>query len=113
VGDEVAGGAFGGWLMPIVSPMVSAATGALLIPYTPAGQDRLALLACCYGMFGLSLLASVVVIILIWYRLALYKAGPARMVPTLWIVLGPLGQRGPWTTGRAGWPDRWSYCLPG
>ena len=84
--------AFGGWLMPIVPPMVSAATGALLIPYTPAGQDRLALLACCYAMFGLSLLASVVVITLIWYRLALYKTGPARMVPTLWIVLGPLGQ---------------------
>ncbi len=84
--------AFGGWLMPIVPPMVSAATGALLIPYTPVGQDRLALLACCYAMFGLSLLASVVVITLIWYRLALYKTGPARMVPTLWIVLGPLGQ---------------------
>ncbi|MDA8323509.1 MAG: C4-dicarboxylate ABC transporter, partial [Actinomycetota bacterium] len=30
--------AFGGWLMPIVPPMVSAATGALLVPYIPAGQ---------------------------------------------------------------------------
>jgi C4-dicarboxylate transporter/malic acid transport protein len=84
--------AFGGWLMPIVPPMVSAATGALLIPYTPTGQDRLTLLACCYAMFGMSLLGSVVVITLIWYRLAVYKSGSARMVPTLWIVLGPLGQ---------------------
>ena len=32
--------AFGGWLMPVVPPMVSAATGALLIPFTPAGQGR-------------------------------------------------------------------------
>jgi C4-dicarboxylate transporter/malic acid transport protein len=87
-----ADGAFGGWLMPIVPPMVSAATGALLVPYTPAGQARLTLLLCCYAMFGISLLASIVVITLIWQRLALHKVGSPRMVPTLWIVLGPLGQ---------------------
>jgi tellurite resistance protein TehA-like permease len=78
--------------MPVVPPMVSAATGALLVPYAPAGQVRLALLLCCYAMFGLSLIASFVIITLIWYRLAVHKTGPARMVPTLWIVLGPLGQ---------------------
>jgi tellurite resistance protein TehA-like permease len=33
-----------------------------------------------------------VIITLIWQRLAVHKTGPARMVPTLWIVLGPLGQ---------------------
>jgi C4-dicarboxylate transporter/malic acid transport protein len=84
--------AFGGWLMSIVPPMVSASTGALLVPYAPAGQARLALLLACYAMFGLSLLASIVTITLIWYRLAVYKTGDAVMVPTLWIVLGPLGQ---------------------
>ena len=84
--------AFGGWLMPVVPPMVSASTGALLIPYAPAGQARLSMLLCCYAMFGLSLLASLVIITLIWSRLALHSTGPARMVPTLWIVLGPLGQ---------------------
>ncbi|MDQ1745606.1 MAG: hypothetical protein QOE23_3945 [Pseudonocardiales bacterium] len=84
--------AFGGWLMPVVPPMVSASTGALLVPYTPAGQARLALLLASYAMFGLSLLVSIVIITLIWYRLAVYKTGDATMVPTLWIVLGPLGQ---------------------
>jgi C4-dicarboxylate transporter/malic acid transport protein len=84
--------AFGGWLMPIVPPMVSASTGALLVPYAPVGQARLALLLSCYAMFGISLLASVVIITLIWYRLAAYKVGQATMVPTVWIVLGPLGQ---------------------
>jgi C4-dicarboxylate transporter/malic acid transport protein len=85
-------GAFGGWLMPVVPPMVSAATGALLVPHAPAGQLRQTLLLGCYAMFGLSLLASVVVITLLWNRLAQRKVGPAAMVPTLWIVLGPLGQ---------------------
>jgi C4-dicarboxylate transporter/malic acid transport protein len=84
--------AFGGWLMPVVPPMVSAATGALLIPHLPAGQPRLSLLLACYAMFGISLVASVVVITQLWQRLVRHSIGPAAMVPTLWIVLGPLGQ---------------------
>ncbi|MDT4892756.1 MAG: hypothetical protein QOE97_1791 [Pseudonocardiales bacterium] len=84
--------AFGGWLMPVVPPMVSASTGALLVPHAAAGQIRLSLLMACYAMFGMSLLASIIVITLIWNRLAMHKVGDARMVPTLWIVLGPLGQ---------------------
>lgn len=84
--------AFGGWLMPVVPPMVSASTGALLLPYAPAGQARLTLLVAGYALFGLSLLASLMVIPLIWSRLVHHGVGPARTVPTLWIVLGPLGQ---------------------
>lgn len=84
--------AFGGWLMPVVPPMVSASTGALLLPYVPAGQARLTLLMGCYAMFGLSLLASIIITTLIWNRLAGHKIGAAAAVPTLWIVLGPLGQ---------------------
>ena len=84
--------AFGGWLMPVVPPMVSAANGALLIPYASAGQGRLTLLLACYAMFGISLIASLIIITQIWSRLVQYKVGVAVMVPTLWIVLGPLGQ---------------------
>jgi tellurite resistance protein TehA-like permease len=43
-------------------------------------------------MFGISLVASVVLITQLWSRLVTYKTLPAVMVPTLWIVLGPLGQ---------------------
>ncbi len=90
--ELTAGSTFGGWLMPVVPPMVSAATGALLVPHVPSGQARLALLLACYALFGLALLPSVVVTTLIWYRLALHGLGPATTVPTLWIVLGWLGQ---------------------
>ncbi len=86
------GSAFGGWLMSVVPPMVSASTGALLVPHLPAGGPRVALLVACYAMFGISLVASVVVIIVLCHRLSAFPTGPARMVPTLWIVLGPLGQ---------------------
>ena len=43
------GDAFGGWLMPVVPPMVSAATGALLIPHVASAQGRLTLLLGCYA----------------------------------------------------------------
>ena len=84
--------AFGGWLMPVVPPMVSAATGALLVPHVPPGQGRETLLLACYAMFGISLAASMIIITQIWGRLVTHKTLPAAMVPTLWIVLGPLGQ---------------------
>jgi C4-dicarboxylate transporter/malic acid transport protein len=84
--------AFAGWLMPVVSPMVTAAGGALLIPYAPVGTVRAALLWFCYGCFAFSLIASLVVIPLVAARLARHGAWAAPMIPTVWIVLGPIGQ---------------------
>lgn len=84
--------AFGGWLMPVVPPMVSAALGALLVPYTPAGQARLTMFVACLAMFGLSLIAAFVTTTLIWSRLLHHGLPPMGMVATVWLVLGPLGQ---------------------
>lgn len=84
--------AFGGWLMPVVPPMVSAATGALLIPHLAPGVGRQTMFYGCYAMFGLSLIAAFIIISMIWSRLALYGTSGTARVPTLWIVLGPLGQ---------------------
>ncbi|MDH6243374.1 TDT family transporter [Mycobacterium sp. OTB74] len=84
--------AFGGWLMPVVPPMVSAATGAMLIPHMAPGTGRTTMFYGCFAMFGLSLVAALVIITLIWSRLAHYGTSGSARVPTLWIVLGPLGQ---------------------
>lgn len=81
-----------GWLMPVVPPMVSAATGAALIPHLEPGQSRQTLLLACYAMFGLSLLATLVILPQVWSKLAHHGVGAAATVPTLWICLGPLGQ---------------------
>jgi tellurite resistance protein TehA-like permease len=85
-------GAFGGWLMPVVPPMVSAAVGALLVAHTPAGEPRQTMLFVCYAFFGMSLMTSVIIITLIWSRLAHFGTSGSARVPTLWIVLGPVGQ---------------------
>lgn len=90
--DRKGDGVQGYWLMAIVPPLVSASTGAPLIAHLPAGPGRLGLLVACYLLFAASLLAATGVIALLCRRLTVYGVGPARLVPTLWIVLGPLGQ---------------------
>ncbi|GAA2335057.1 C4-dicarboxylate ABC transporter [Dactylosporangium salmoneum] len=83
--------AFGGWLMPVVPPMVSAANAALLAPHL-TGPLRLDLVLAGYALFGVSLAATVVMLPQLWSRLVHHGPGPAALAPTWWIVLGPLGQ---------------------
>ncbi|MEU9302361.1 TDT family transporter [Streptomyces sp. NPDC048269] len=80
------------WLLPLVAPMVSAALGPLLIPHLPAGQPREALLLACYAMFGISLFATLLMLPLVFGRLIVNGPLPLALTPTLFLVLGPLGQ---------------------
>jgi hypothetical protein len=50
------------------------------------------MLYACYAMFGLSLLGTVVLLPGIWTRLVHDKLAPIVLTPTLFLVLGPLGQ---------------------
>lgn len=79
------------WLLPVVAPMVSAALGPLLVPHLPAGQPRETLLLTCFALFGLSLSATLLMLPLIFGRL-LSGPLPLALTPTLFLVLGPLGQ---------------------
>ncbi|MFI9244406.1 TDT family transporter [Streptomyces sp. NPDC053086] len=80
------------WLLPLVAPMVSAALGPLLVPHLPPGQPRETLLLACFAMFGLSLLATLLMLPLIFARLITAGPLPLALTPTLFLVLGPLGQ---------------------
>ncbi|MET8076012.1 TDT family transporter [Streptomyces sp. NPDC005303] len=80
------------WLLPLVAPMVSAALGPLLVPYLPAGQPRETLLLACFAMFGLSLLATLAMLPLVFARIVTGGPLPLALTPTLFLVLGPLGQ---------------------
>ncbi|UXY18812.1 TDT family transporter [Streptomyces cynarae] len=80
------------WLLPLVAPMVSAAQGPLLVPHLPAGRPRETLLLACLALFGLSLLATLVTLPPILTRLITSGPLPLPLTPTLFLVLGPLGQ---------------------
>jgi tellurite resistance protein TehA-like permease len=80
------------WLLPLVAPMVSAALGPLLVPHLPAGQARETLLLACVAMFGVSLLATLMMLPVVFGRLITGGPLPLVLTPTLFLVLGPLGQ---------------------
>jgi C4-dicarboxylate transporter/malic acid transport protein len=80
------------WLLPVVAPMVSAALGPMLVPHLPPGQPRETLLLGCLAMFGLSLLATLVMMPLVFARLITGGPLPLALTPSLFLVLGPLGQ---------------------
>ncbi|GHI08982.1 C4-dicarboxylate ABC transporter [Streptomyces cellostaticus] len=80
------------WLLPLVAPMVSAALGPLLVPHLPPGQPRETLLLACFALFGLSLLATLLMLPLVFARLITGGPLPLALTPTLFLVLGPLGQ---------------------
>ncbi|MEU6685385.1 TDT family transporter [Streptomyces sp. NPDC046832] len=80
------------WLLPLVAPMVSAAVGPQLVPHLPPGQARETLLLGCFALFGLSLLATLVMLPLVFARSLAGGPLPLTLTPTLFLVLGPLGQ---------------------
>ncbi|MFI1396652.1 TDT family transporter [Streptomyces sp. NPDC020681] len=80
------------WLLPVVPPMVSAALGPLLVPHLPPGQWREAMLLASYAMFGISLMATLVILPMVFARLVHHGPLPLALTPTLFLVLGPLGQ---------------------
>lgn len=80
------------WLLPLVAPMVSAALGPLLVPHLPPGQARESLLVACFALFGLSLLMTLLMLTLVFARLVTSGPLPLALTPTLFLVLGPLGQ---------------------
>ncbi|GGR79203.1 C4-dicarboxylate ABC transporter [Streptomyces humidus] len=98
------------WLLPLVAPMVSAALGPLLVPYLPAGQPRQTLLLACFALFGLSLLATFVMLPLMFGRLVTRGPLPLALTPTLFLVLGPLGQS---TTAAGKFAEVAPGVLPG
>ncbi|MGW0033436.1 TDT family transporter [Streptomyces sp. NPDC003314] len=97
------------WLLPVVAPMVSAALGPLLVPHLPAGQAQQTLLLACHALFGVSLLATLVMLPLVFGRLVTAGPPPLALTPTLFLVLGPLGQS---TTAANKFADAAPSVLP-
>lgn len=80
------------WMMPVVPPMVSASTGALLLGHLGPGQAGMTLLAGCYAMFGLSLFAGLITLTMVYSRMVHGGIPEVQAIPTVWIALGVVGQ---------------------
>lgn len=86
------GSASPAWLLPVVAPMVSAALGPPLAARLPEGQPRTAMLLGSFAMFGASLLMTLLILPMVISRLLHHGPLPLALTPTLFLVLGPLGQ---------------------
>lgn len=100
--------AFGGWLMPLVPPMVSAAGAVPLLAHLQGRAPAQDLLIVSFLLMGVTFFPAVIIIALLWNRLVVHKVGASGKVPTLWIVLGPLGQT---ATAAIGLSQQGSHML--
>ena len=78
VADDAASG---GWLVSVVPPMVSAATGAALVKHLPEGQFQETMLLACYGLFGLTAVAGFLMLNQLWHRIIRHGLPAAGSVP--------------------------------
>ncbi|MGV9826776.1 TDT family transporter [Gordonia sp. NPDC003429] len=83
---------FGGWLMSVVAPMVSASAAAVLAGALDSADARRAMLLIGSAAFVLSLVLAAPILVVVLRALVTTGTGPAGLAPTWWIVLGPLGQ---------------------
>ncbi|MFI5735865.1 hypothetical protein ACIA49_37480 [Kribbella sp. NPDC051587] len=80
------------WLLPPTGTMVSAAFAKPLLEHLDPGQGKALLVIALYGMFGLDLLMTIVVLPLILQRLFVNGPLPLPATPALFIVIAPFGQ---------------------
>ncbi|WP_316522413.1 TDT family transporter [Kitasatospora brasiliensis] len=80
------------WLLPVVAPLVASACGPALVPHLPAGTPRQAMLYGCWALFGVGLLATLVLLPVVFTGLFHSKLPAPALTPSLFLVLGPLGQ---------------------
>ncbi|HEY4316275.1 MAG TPA: TDT family transporter [Herbaspirillum sp.] len=80
------------WLLPAMGPMVSAAFAGPLLAHMDAGANQQLLILGLYAMFGLDLLATMIVFPMVLQRLFLHGPLPIQATPALFLGLAPFGQ---------------------
>lgn len=84
------------WLLPIVSPIVAAATGGVvaeaLLPIH-AGHAATTVVA-SYVLWGTGVPLALAVLVIYFHRLAVHKLPAREVIVSVFLPLGPLGQGG-------------------
>jgi C4-dicarboxylate transporter/malic acid transport protein len=83
--------AYGSWLLPVVPPIVASVPAALLLTSWPVALQS-SMLGIAYALLGLGAALAAIIIVVFYTRLLFHKLPEAAFIPTMWIVVGPLGQ---------------------
>lgn len=79
------------WLLPVVAAEVAAVSGGMIAPLLTGPDERLAVLAASYALWGYSVPAALSILAILLLRMALHKLPPAGMAASSWLALGPIG----------------------
>lgn len=82
-----------GWLLPIVAPIVAAATGAVVASVLDPDRALVTILT-SYAILGTGLPAALSIIVIYFMRVATKKLPPTEHMVSTFLPLGPLGQGG-------------------
>lgn len=77
------------WLIPVVPPIVAAATGVNLLPY--AGFMQIPMTFFIIALFGVTFFLFIMVSSLVYFRLVYHSRLSGKAVPSLWVEIGPIG----------------------
>ncbi|MEY2343235.1 TDT family transporter [Acidithiobacillus sp. IBUN Pt1247-S3] len=78
------------WLLPIVPPEVTAASGGLVAPHVGIAMAQ-TIVYLSYILWGISVLLAMGVLAILLLRLTLHKLPHQDMAVSAWLPLGPLG----------------------
>ncbi|SIS75164.1 TDT family transporter [Alicyclobacillus vulcanalis] len=79
------------WLIPLVPPIVAAATGTNLIPYAGGPGAQFTMTAGILALFGMTFFLYLMASALVYSRLVFHRRLNGQEAPTLWIEIGPIG----------------------
>ncbi|KAL4911832.1 voltage-dependent anion channel [Aspergillus aurantiobrunneus] len=82
------------WLLPIVSCVVTASSGAIVADILPNPQHALWTVIVSYVLWGVGLPLALMIMVIYLQRLTLHKIPPKAMIVSVFLPLGPCGSGG-------------------
>ena len=82
------------WLLPIVAPIVAAASGGIVSDALPNPQHALWTVIVSYILWGIGVPLAMAVLVMYFHRLTLCRLPPREVIVSVFLPLGPLGQGG-------------------
>ena len=82
------------WLLPIVATIVASATGGIISEHLPNPQYALWTLIVSYFLWGTGVPLAMIVLVIYFQRLTVYKLPSREVIVSVFLPLGPLGQGG-------------------
>lgn len=82
------------WLLPIVTTIVAAASGAIVASVLENDQHALWTIIISYILWGCGVPLAMIVLAMYFQRLTIHNLPPREVIVSVFLPLGPLGQGG-------------------